>query len=157
MLTKTLLNLVLVITILSVNYKAAAQSDVALATKQSKLQTLSDNLKKRDVTNRRLVKEFANRVGIPVRRELSDGKVLELQRVSTDTPPIFYITNNSDAADTVSTEKVWPGGSAGLNLDGSGMTVGEWDGGAIFADHWDFIGRVTQVEDRKSTRLNSSH
>ena len=157
MLMKTLLNLVLVITILSVNYKATAQSDVALATKQSKLQALSDKLKKRDVTNRRLVEEFADRVGIPVRRELSDGKVLELQRVSPDNPPIFYITNNSDAADTVSTEKVWPGGSAGLNLDGSGMTVGEWDGGAIFADHWDFIGRVTQVDGATLVSGHSTH
>ncbi|MCK5190981.1 MAG: hypothetical protein KAR12_13090 [Methylococcales bacterium] len=154
---KTLLNLVLVITILSVNYKATAQSDVALATKQSKLQALSDKLKKRDVTNRRLVEEFADRVGIPVRRELSDGKVLELQRVSPGTPPIFYITNNSDAADTVSTEKVWPGGSAGLNLNGSGMTVGEWDGGAIFAGHWDFNGRVTQVDGATSVSGHSTH
>ena len=110
----------------------AAQSDVALSTRKSELKALSEQLKIRDVIEQQQARDYARRLGIAVRRELPNGKVLELQRVAPGIGPVFYITNNVDAADTVSTDEVWPGGSAGLDLDGSGMTVGEWDGGAVF-------------------------
>jgi hypothetical protein len=71
--------------------------------------------------------------------------------------PVFYITNNIDAADTVSTDEVWPGGSAGLDLDGSGMTVAQWDGGAVFADHPDFAGRLIQVDGATLVSGHSTH
>jgi hypothetical protein len=134
-----------------------AQGNVALATRSVKLQTLSENLKKRDATDRRRVQEFARHAGIPLRRELANGRVLELQRVTPGLRPTFYITNNLDAADTVSTLKVWPGQSAGLDLDGGGMTVGEWDGGAIYADHPDFIGRLTQMDGATIVSGHSTH
>ncbi|MDH4019347.1 MAG: S8 family serine peptidase, partial [Xanthomonadales bacterium] len=53
--------------------------------------------------------------------------------------------NNIYAADTVSTDEIWPGGTAGLNLSGTGFTIGEWDAGAI-ANHTEFTGRLTQVD-----------
>jgi len=155
--TKILLNLGVVITLLCVSCELAAQSDIALATRKAELQTLSKNLQKRDENDRRQVQEFARRAGIPIRRELPNGKVLELQRIAPGIGPIFYITNNVDAADTVSTDEVWPGGSAGLDLDGSGMTVAEWDGGAVFEDHWDFIGRLTQVDGATEVSNHSTH
>ena len=157
MFAKLLSNLVMVFTIMCVSCEAAAQSDIALATNKAELQTLSDNLKQRDDNDRREVQEFARSAGIPVRRELPNGGVLELQRIAPGIGPIFYITNNIIAADTVSTDDVWPGGIAGLNLDGSGMTVAEWDGGAIFADHPDFIGRLTQVDGATVVSGHSTH
>jgi hypothetical protein len=84
--------------ILCVSCETVAQGDIALATKKAKLQTLSENLTKRDENNRRQAQESARRMGIPLRRELPNGKVLELQRISPDIGPIFYITNNVDAA-----------------------------------------------------------
>jgi hypothetical protein len=157
MMTKILLNLVVVSIILFLSNETVAQSDIALATKKAELQTLSEKLIKRDENDRRQAQEFARRMGVPLRRELPNGKVLELQRISPDIGPIFYITNNVDAADTVSTDEVWPGGSAGLNLDGSDMTVGEWDGGAIYAAHPDFIGRLTQVDGATTVSNHSTH
>ncbi len=155
--TKLLLNLVVVFAFLCVSFESAAQSDVALATRKAELKTLSVNLKKRDEIDRKQAKEFARRAGIPVRRELPNGRVLELQRIAPGIGPVFYITNNVDAADTVSTDEVWPGGSAGLDLDGSGMNLAEWDGGAIFDEHPDFTGRLTQVDGATSVSNHSTH
>ncbi|MEE8339653.1 MAG: S8 family serine peptidase [Xanthomonadales bacterium] len=155
--TKLLLNLVVVSTILCMSCEAVAQSDIALATRKAELQTLSEKLKIRDANDRRQVQEFALRTGIPLRRELSNGTVLELQRIAPDIGPVFYVTNNVDAADTVSTDEVWPGGSAGLDLDGGGMTVGQWDGGAIYAAHPDFTGRLTQVDGATVVSNHSTH
>ena len=142
---------------LCLSCQAMAQSDVALATRQADLQALSLAAKARDQADRRQVAEVARRLGIQSRRELPNGRVLELQRIAPGIGPIFYITNNVDAADTVSTDEVWPGGSAGLDLDGSGMTVGEWDGGAVFSEHPDFDTRLTQVDGATLVSEHSTH
>ena len=56
--TKILLNLGVVITLLCVSCELAAQSDIALATRKAELQELSKNLQKRDENNRRQAQEF---------------------------------------------------------------------------------------------------
>ena len=145
MMNKLLLSIGVVIIAICLSCEAVAQSDVALATRKAKLLELSDILKKRDRNNRQLALDYARRAGIPVKRQLPNGGVIELQRIAPGVGPIFYITNNLDAADTVSTDEVRPGGLAGLSLEGAGMTVGEWDGGAIYS-HTDFNGRLTQVD-----------
>ena len=136
---------------------AIAQSRVALETDQAKLHTLSASLLQRDAQDRLQALEFARRSGFPLRRELPGGGVMELQRIVPGVGPVFYITNNIDAADTVSTDEVWPGGSAGLNLEGGGMTLAEWDGGAIFSEHPDFAGRLTQVDGATEVSGHSTH
>jgi len=125
---------------------AAGPSEVAQATRVQKLQALAGQLAKRDTAERQQARAWADNAGIPLRRHLANGGILELQRVPPGRTPQFYITYNVDAADTVSTDELWPGGSTGLALDGSGMTLGEWDGGAVLADHPDLYGRVTQVD-----------
>ncbi|MEJ8566121.1 S8 family serine peptidase [Elongatibacter sediminis] len=136
---------------------AAAQSTVALETRQDRLQALSTALLQRDSEDRRQARAFATSAGLPLRRILADERVLELQRIAPGIGPVFYITNNIVAADTTSTDEVWPGGSAGLNLDGAGMTMAEWDGGAVFPDHPDFTGRLTQIDTPAEVSGHSTH
>jgi hypothetical protein len=157
MMTKTLLNLGVLFTVACLACEAAAQSPVALATRKAELQALAELLLQRDQRDRQQAQAYAQSLGIPVRRELPNGKILELQRIAPGIGPVFYITYNIDAADTVSTDEVWPGGSAGLTLDGGGMTVAQWDGGAIFADHPDFTGRLTQVDGASLVSGHSTH
>ncbi|WP_400081170.1 S8 family serine peptidase [Winogradskyella sp. R77965] len=52
--------------------------------------------------------------------------------------PIYRSTDNIQAARATKTVDLWAGGSLGLNLDGSGMTVGVWDGGAADNTHVEF-------------------
>lgn len=134
-----------------------AQNDIAKATRQSKLLALAQELEARDVHDRERARAFARDAGIPMKRDLPGGGLLELQRIDPGIGPVFYITNNLDAADTVSTDEVRPGGSAGLNLEGAGMTVAEWDGGAVFPDHPDFIGRLTQMDTPAEVSGHSTH
>ena len=143
--------------ILFLSVELPAQSDVALATRSAKLIELSEKLKKRDKVGKLQAQKAASKMGIASRRELPNGRILELQRIVPGIGPIFYITNNVDAADTVSTDEVWPGGSAGLDLDGSGMVIGEWDGGAVYSDHWDFDSRLTQVDGAPIVSAHSTH
>ena len=117
--TGTILKLVILAVLLIPAWDLAAQSDVALQTRKGQLQELAQSLKDRDAADRGRARLAAQKLGIPMRRELPNGKLLELQRIAPGIGPVFYITNNVDAADTVSTDELWPGGSAGLDLDGA--------------------------------------
>ena len=152
-----LLHLWVVLGILALSSEALAANSVAAETRQAKLRALAAELQQRDINVRARARAFAKSAGIPMRRELPNGRVLELQRIAPGIGPVFYITNNIVAADTVSTDEVWPGGSAGLNLSGNGMTMAEWDGGAVYAEHWDLAGRVTQADDATEISGHSTH
>ena len=89
--------------------------------------------------------EWAKRNGIPV-RTVKDGSITEIQFIDEFGIPRYYITDNRNAAATISTRNVNPGGSAGLNLTGAGITVREWDGGSVKATHTEFGGRATVVD-----------
>ena len=126
------------------------------ATQKNRLQSLAENLHERSRADRRQAAQYAARSGIPTRRELPGGRVLELQRIAPGIGPVFYITNNLGAADTVSTDDVWPGGLAGLNLEGAGLIVGEWDGGAVHPGHPDML-NIIQVDGATEISGHSTH
>jgi hypothetical protein len=151
------LKITVLLAVLSLSGQLAAQVSVPGVTRQAKLQTLSEKLQQRDMRDRQQAGAFARRAGIPMRRVLPGGRVLELQRIAPGNRPVFYVTNNIVAADTVSTDEVWPGGSGGLSLNGSGMTMAEWDGGAVYADHFDLAGRVIQVDGATQISGHSTH
>ena len=82
---------------------------------------------------------------LPIQKKLGDGKLIELQYFDNDRP-VYHITDNLNAAKTVSADKLWPTGILGLSLDGSGEILGIWDGGSVRASHQEFNGRVTDVD-----------
>lgn len=53
--------------------------------------------------------------------------------------PIYRSTDNTQAAAVTGTSHLQVGGSLGLDLDGSGLTVGVWDGGPIQDTHAEFL------------------
>jgi|GEM_PF-427522 len=101
--------------------------------------------------------EAARQNNWTVREVLDDGTEIELIALTPDGKPIYYKTDNIDAARTVATNKVWPGGDAGLSLDGSGMVVGEWDGGAVRLTHQEFEGRVSQDDGGTNVSGHATH
>jgi hypothetical protein len=82
-------------------------------------------------------KEIAAQRGWLTRYVSPQGRVVELQCL-VNGMPWYYITHNLDAADTVSTDECWPGGSGGLELTGDGVTLGIWDGGKVGVGHNEF-------------------
>lgn len=99
----------------------------------------------------------AQEEGWLIRQELANGHLIELMRLDRNGLPVYYETENLNAARTVSTDDVWPGGSAGLSLQGSGRTAGEWDGGGVRTTHQELIGRVTQKDTPSSNIDHSTH
>ena len=55
-----------------------------------------------------------------------------------DGVPLFYSGFAVEAAQTISTDRVWPGGSTGYNLTGTNRTISMWDQGSPKLDHPSF-------------------
>ncbi|MFZ4707370.1 MAG: S8 family serine peptidase [Bacteroidales bacterium] len=85
-----------------------------------------------------------------------NGSTIELQSLRNGMP-VYYITDNLNAAKTLSTNEVWSGGSAGLNLSGAGQILGEWDGGGVLLTHQEYSGRVVQVDGPIALHPHSTH
>ena len=75
----------------------------------------------------------------------------------------IYFTSFADPvqAITVNTNKVWPNGVAGFNLNGSSDSLtyklGMWDEGAVRSSHFEIFGRVTQKDNVTKTIDHGTH
>ncbi len=97
--------------------------------------------------------------GWPILTTKEDGSITELMKLSPEGLPIYYTTENVNAAKSTRTNFLNTGGALGLNLNGQGMTVREWDGGNVRTTHNAFGGRVTVIDDPANTTtvLHSTH
>ena len=100
---------------------------------------------------------LAIKLGLPIRKEYPDGSVIELQRLENGRP-LYYETHNLNAAKTISTNQVWPGGTGGYSLTGdSPDTLGIWDGGAVRTTHEELAGRAFQKDGASTTIDHATH
>ena len=136
------------------------KEQILKATQVNTLLKISEQLEVKNTANRQKALKLAKEKGWIIQKETGQG-FMELQGVSENGKPLYYITNNADAAESVSTNEVWSGGSAGLNLDGTGMLAGEWDGGDVLTTHQEFnntgSSRVTDKDGTSSTHYHATH
>lgn len=94
---------------------------------------------------------------LPMRWKDSEGREIELVAVDELGMPIYVMTDNTVAAASTATNRVYPGGTLGYSLTGQGMTVGEWDGGATRLTHQELAGRATQVDGATTLSDHATH
>ncbi|MFZ4508127.1 MAG: S8 family serine peptidase [Fimbriimonas sp.] len=97
---------------------------------------------------------WSDRLGIP---SFVDDEGSFAQLIGFDRGPKYLKTQNLNAADTVSTDELWPGGTSGLNLTGNGVRLGVWDGGRVQTAHPEFGGRAVQRDSPSSTSGHATH
>ncbi len=123
---------------------------------QEKLKSLSDEYRLIWQNQRQNAEIRAKAEGIPMIRSQQDGQTLELQRYERGIP-IYYSTENINAAATTSTNKVWKNGGAGFELSGDGIILGIWDGGAVLVTHRELSGRAVQSDKAAQLNWHSTH
>lgn len=126
----------------------------------AELELLKEKYKMQENQDRAEAYRLAQQKGLPIFKTLADGRVAELQYFVGGSPIYFVTNSNLQAAQTTRTHHLWTGGSLGLDLNGQGMIVGEWDGGAVRASHQEFgTGRVIQKDGASFTgaTTNTSH
>ncbi len=90
----------------------------------------------------------------PVSYNDENGNLYELIMISDEGNPIYYQTDNVDAAISTRANYLHNGGGLGLNLEGQGMTAHVWDGGLARGTHQEYDG--PGGENRYSIGDNSS-
>lgn len=79
-------------------------------------------------------RQEARQRNIPVFFQAPNGGPVELQRLSNG-QPFYYATDNVNAARSTRTDLVQLAPPLGYSLDGSGVTLGIWDGGGVLVGH----------------------
>ena len=121
-----------------------------------KLMQLSNEFKARDAVRKAEMQKLAKQYDLPIIMNGIDGQTSEL-RYFENGHPRYYTTSNLDAAKTIATNRVWPSGGSGLNLNGSSQILGEWDAGGVRLTHQELSGRVTQMDSPSSLHDHSTH
>jgi hypothetical protein len=90
------------------------------------------------------------------------GNTAKLVGVDDKGFPMYVETqSNLVAASTIGTNKLWSGGSSGLNLNGSNVLLlnklGIWDGGQINQTHVEFGNRITPKDNANSVDGHATH
>lgn len=154
--TFVLLSLVMLL-VIGVLSSAAADRPV---TRQARLEELSNTFAQQLEARRpQLYFDLLTDTTLAQRR-LNENPDIQLILVSERGQPFFYQVENLNAARTISTDDVWPGGSGGFSLSGSATELGElgvWDGGGVRTTHQELDGRVDQVDSPGATHYHSTH
>ncbi len=119
------------------------------------LASLAARASVRAAFEKREAEAWARQHGLPVRRKLPNGATIEIMAVRNGVP-VYYVTYGLEAADSLSADELWPGGSTGLNLTGAGVTLGIWDGGSVDPSHPEFLGRL-RIRDGAEPHDHATH
>lgn len=126
--------------------------------KEQELKEFQERVNTRARKNATLIEAYKKRFGEESIIQIDDnGKITMLVGFEDNGKPIFFETHNSDAAESVSTDHVHLGGGFGYSLDGDGIDIGEWDGGAVRATHVELANRITQVDNPSSNSDHATH
>ena len=121
----------------------------------AKLKQTEDFYRKKEQADKRKAIAVALIKNWPLIIKDADGNFSELMRLSPDGLPLYYSTQNVNAAKSTRANHLNTGGSLGLNLNGQGMVVREWDGGNVRTSHTAFGGRVTVIDDPSNTQTST--
>lgn len=135
----------------------ALQATAQSASQRDKLLELSAQFKIKSQTEKAEAVRVATEKGWAIRTEDPDGRVTELMRLDDNGMPMYYTTYNAEGAALINSDKLYPGGAAGLNLSGAGQTLGEWDAGGVLTTHQELVGRVTQKDTPAGLHWHSTH
>lgn len=90
-----------------------------------------------------------------------DKSVYELVRIDAQGNPVYINTKNKASGELIKANTLYSGGSVGVDITGTGMVAGVWDGGQVRSTHELLTGKVTmqanQVLDSKGGNNHMTH
>ncbi|WP_445711916.1 S8 family serine peptidase [Flavobacterium sp.] len=137
---------------------AQTKDDVAKIIKNYDVETIKEkaiyfeSLEKRE---KEVAVAEALKKGWPIIVQKEDGTYEELMRLTSDGVPVYFASQNANAAKSTRAVHLNSGGTLGLNLNGENMVARVWDGGTVRRTHNLFENRVTTVDDVSGTTYSS--
>ncbi len=117
-------------------------------------------IRQQDLSNRLTM--LSRQKGWPLLIHYKKGGRAVLSGIDPNGMPLYVAAyDNLISAQTIGTDQLWPGGSTGLNLNGSLASmkgkIAIWDEGIVLPTHVELTGRVLQKDKPSSTSLHSTH
>ncbi|MEN9488751.1 MAG: hypothetical protein RL494_1016, partial [Bacteroidota bacterium] len=137
---------------------AQTTEDVAKIVKEydlNKIKSKEVEFKKTQEDRKKRAEQVAKTKGWALKSVRKDGGFEELMGLTPDGFPLYYATDNANAAKSTRANYLNAGGGLGLALDGQGMVPRVWDGGTVRRSHTAFGGRVTTIDDPSGTTYAS--
>ncbi|MGB0805727.1 MAG: S8 family serine peptidase [Salibacteraceae bacterium] len=144
------------ITLLFIAFSGAIFGQVSDTNQQIELQQLYLQFRAKEIKDSIQISEIVKRSNLK-QHELDGGSTIGFVGFEPNGFPIFYATDNSNAAATVGTNLVVAGAINGYGLTGNGMVIGEWDGGEVLTTHVELTGRVSQIDSPSDTSNHATH
>jgi len=127
--------------------------------KAAKRQRMGDKLLAMSIAENnkmKAAKVAADRLGMPDRFKLLNGGTAVLSGESNGLPTYTHTRSSTVAADTISADDLWPGGSSGFDLSGMSINsprvrIGVWEPDGLVIDHPEFTANVVTVDSADST------
>ncbi len=133
------------------------RQDISRSYDQQKLSLLETQLAQKALAQKEQALAAAKIYGWQERIEYPDGTIAILHHLDDEGNPVYYGTRNNGAATTARADRLYTGGSLGLDLNGENMTVAVWDGGAIRHSHESFSGRSVQKDGATGISDHANH
>jgi hypothetical protein len=136
-------------------FSAVAQQHENFAQRPEKRQEKVHAAHEKADRNKHEARQWARERGLNMRYE--DGTRFSELMAIRDGKPVYYITDNDDAAMSTATDAVRDTGP--YNVSGSGVTVGIWDGGLVYSAHREFAGRIVfeESDDGETDHYHATH
>ncbi|WP_438425579.1 fibronectin type III domain-containing protein [Aquimarina macrocephali] len=140
----------------SILVNAQNQNDRENIKKQTDLQALQKIISRSNTINNANKAKVANQK-VPLTKTTIDGRLGVFYSFNEKGEPIYAYDDNVDAAASGRTNKIWTGGSSGLNLTGAGIEIGVWESGYARPTHQEFGGRASNGGDGGSVTSHGTH
>lgn len=88
---------------------------------------------------------------------LKNGGIHMLVDVTPNGVPVYRQTFNAQEATTLNVPSMRSGGGLGIDMLGTGIRLGTWDGGKVLLTHVELVGRVTQLDNPSSFSDHATH
>lgn len=103
-----------------------------------KIEILNQEIKAREISVQNKIDDYLSKN--PSERQYFSVNGVSYRMVDViNGKPVYESTDNALAARALKTNRLYPGGSLGLSLEGEGMDIALWDGGWVLNTHVEFM------------------
>ena len=91
--------------------------------------------------------------------ELRSINLATIRDVLPDGTVVHYVNHNNGSAKTIRADRLYTGGSLGLNVNGENMIAGQWEAENSYprTTHLDLAGRITIVDGGSNVNFHATH
>lgn len=122
----------------TLNQRTATSSRV----NQSELKSFKTTLQVKFKISEKKVSDYLIKNPDKQRTFVKNGSLYYLKGIDSAGNPIYVNTKNKASGELVKADQLYSGGSLGVNITGTGMVVGVWDGGQVRSTHELLLGKV---------------